>query len=130
MSARRIPLNLYGLPFGLAGVWLTAADEQDASAVVGEVLAGLSAIAWVVVSVCYVRYATEDGAPLSSPRHRVTASTRRNAATGPVPVGTRHAPTGSIILPPPAKARPRRWCTLNRGWPRQPAPWPGSRSKA
>lgn len=59
MSARRIPLNLYGIPFGLAGlagVWLTAADEQYASAVVGEMLSGLSAIAWVVVSVCYVRY--------------------------------------------------------------------------
>ncbi|HEX4470534.1 MAG TPA: hypothetical protein VH085_01095 [Nocardioides sp.] len=56
MTTPRIPLNLFGIPFGLAGLagaWLTLA-ESGGSAVVGDVLLAASAAVWILLVVLYL----------------------------------------------------------------------------
>lgn len=63
MTSRRIPLNLFGMPFGfagLAGTWLTLAESHHAPVAVGDCLLIVSAILWVVVVAAYARYVVAD----------------------------------------------------------------------
>ncbi|MBC3842124.1 TDT family transporter [Streptacidiphilus sp. 4-A2] len=60
MSAPRVPLNFFGMPFGfagLAGAWLEAAHQGHAPVAVGNTLCALAGIVWVVVLAGYCRYA-------------------------------------------------------------------------
>ena len=62
-TARRIPLNLFGIPFGLAGLagtWLVMAHERRVPIAVANVLLSLSALVWVIVLAAYTRYALTD----------------------------------------------------------------------
>jgi tellurite resistance protein len=55
----RIPLNFFGIPFGLAGlgdVWLIAARFGLAPVSVGEAILGLAAAIWLILIVGYARY--------------------------------------------------------------------------
>ena len=63
VPARRIPPNFFGFAFGLAGlaeVWLLAAHQHRAPAVISAVLAGIAALVWLAVTVAYFRYLTAD----------------------------------------------------------------------
>jgi tellurite resistance protein len=63
MTALRIPLNFFGMPFGLAGLagsWLTMAGYRHAPETVGDVLLGLSALVWLIVLGAYLRYVLSD----------------------------------------------------------------------
>jgi tellurite resistance protein len=54
----RLPLNTFGIAFGTAGIagtWTAASAELGAPPVIGEVLWGVAAIAWVVIIVRYLR---------------------------------------------------------------------------
>jgi tellurite resistance protein len=62
---RRIPLNVFGMPFGLcglAGCWLAAAGYGLAPVVVGAVVLGVAAVVWLVVLAVYLRYVVSDRA--------------------------------------------------------------------
>ena len=57
MSATKIPLNMFGTAFGLAGLagtWLTMASLGHAPAAVGDVIIALAAAAWLVVLTMYL----------------------------------------------------------------------------
>jgi tellurite resistance protein len=59
MSAIRVPLNFFGMPFGLVGLggsWLTMADYGWAPKAVGDVLLAAAALVWLVLVVGYLRY--------------------------------------------------------------------------
>ena len=59
MPLRRIPLDLFGTGFGLAGLagcWRAVGQTGDAPTAVGEMLMGVSAIVWLLVLVLYLRY--------------------------------------------------------------------------
>jgi len=59
MTAPKIPLNLLGIPFGLAGLgeaWLALASKQHAPALVGEVILLISAACWLVIIAAYLRH--------------------------------------------------------------------------
>jgi tellurite resistance protein len=68
MSTRRIPLNFFGMPFGLAGLggaWLTMASYGHLPVAVGDGLLVLAALVWLGVLAAYVRYLLSDRAALS-----------------------------------------------------------------
>lgn len=70
--AARIPLNFFGIPFGLAGLgeaWSVLADFQHAPPVVGEVVLIVAAAAWLTVGAAYLAYV----ATATSSRATVTA---------------------------------------------------------
>jgi tellurite resistance protein len=55
---RPVPLNLFGIPFGLLGLadcWLVAATFHLASVTIGRVLVGVAVVVWGVVGLSYVR---------------------------------------------------------------------------
>ncbi|HEX3788786.1 MAG TPA: hypothetical protein VHW44_13055 [Pseudonocardiaceae bacterium] len=59
MAVARITLNLFSMPFGLAGLastWLVAAQEDQVPHRIAEGLLGLSAALWLIVVLCYLRY--------------------------------------------------------------------------
>jgi tellurite resistance protein len=59
MATPKIPLNLFGIPFGLAGLgeaWAVLASQQHAPALVGEVILLTAAASWLAVTAAYVRY--------------------------------------------------------------------------
>ncbi|MGW0832085.1 SLAC1 family transporter [Streptomyces prunicolor] len=59
MAARRIPLNFFGMSFGLAGLavtWVTAAEQGHVPRSVGDALLALSAAVWLVTTALYLRY--------------------------------------------------------------------------
>jgi tellurite resistance protein len=65
MTVPRIALNLFGIPFGLAGLggtWLVMAGYRQAPAAVGDGLLILSALAWLAVLAAYLRYLLGDRA--------------------------------------------------------------------
>ncbi|MCW2549327.1 MAG: family transporter [Mycobacterium sp.] len=62
-AGRRVPYNLFGIAFGLAGlagVWLLMAHEHHAPIAVANVLLGLSTLAWLILLAVYIRYALAD----------------------------------------------------------------------
>ncbi|HEV2633566.1 MAG TPA: hypothetical protein VGX23_00375 [Actinocrinis sp.] len=63
MSATRIPLNFFGMPFGLvglAGSWLAMAEYGSAPKAVGNVLLILTALVWLILVAGYLRYLLAD----------------------------------------------------------------------
>ncbi len=55
----KIPLNLFGIPFGLAGLgeaWTALADEHHAPALVGVIILISSAASWLAVLVAYLSH--------------------------------------------------------------------------
>ncbi|MCO5994311.1 SLAC1 family transporter [Actinoallomurus rhizosphaericola] len=59
-AVRRVPLNLFGMAFGiagLAGTWLTVARYGHAPLWAGRTLLAVSAIVWAVTVARYARYA-------------------------------------------------------------------------
>ncbi|TWP38320.1 TDT family transporter [Leekyejoonella antrihumi] len=55
----KIPLNFFGIPFGLAGLgeaWSVLADFHHAPAAIGEVILLVAAAAWVIVGAAYLAY--------------------------------------------------------------------------
>jgi tellurite resistance protein len=63
VRARRIPPNFFGFAFGLAGlaeVWLLAANQHRAPAVISAVLAAVACVVWLAVTVAYLNYLTSD----------------------------------------------------------------------
>ena len=59
MSAPNVPVNFFGMPFGLAGlgeVWTTLADHHHAPALVGELLLLLSAAVWLTLVIAYLAH--------------------------------------------------------------------------
>jgi tellurite resistance protein len=59
VTTPKIPLNLFGIPFGLAGLgeaWTALAGEQHAPAVVGEVIMLVSAASWLAVMAAYLSH--------------------------------------------------------------------------
>lgn len=64
---RRFPPNFFGFGFGLAGLtesWVVTAQYGHTTAVVGDVLAVLSGLAWLIVLFGYLRYVIADHAVL------------------------------------------------------------------
>jgi tellurite resistance protein len=64
VTAARIPLNFFGMPFGLAGIgvtWLTMADFDRVPQAVGDILLAVAAVAWLIVLAGYLRYIVSDG---------------------------------------------------------------------
>jgi tellurite resistance protein len=60
MSAARVPLNFFGIGFGLAGLgeaWVVAAGQGLAPRWVGDAILALSAVAWLAGVSLYLRYA-------------------------------------------------------------------------
>jgi tellurite resistance protein len=60
MQHVKIPLNLFGTAFGLAGLagsWLAMAETGRAPVAVGDVLIALAGVTWLVVLVAYLRSA-------------------------------------------------------------------------
>jgi tellurite resistance protein len=65
MTVPKIPLNLFGIPFGLAGLgeaWTTTAGFGYAPEVVGEIILLLSAATWLVVLGAYLLHLMSDRA--------------------------------------------------------------------
>ena len=59
MGAPRIPVNFFGMPFGLAGLgefWVTLADYHHAPALVGELVLLVSAAVWLMLLIGYVAH--------------------------------------------------------------------------
>jgi tellurite resistance protein len=60
MSATRVPLNFFGIGFGLAGLgeaWGFAAGQGLAPRWAGDAILALSAVAWLAGISLYLRYA-------------------------------------------------------------------------
>lgn len=58
MTAGRMPLGAFGIPFGLsglAGCWLEAARLGLAPAAVGDAVLAIGALAWLIVTTVYLR---------------------------------------------------------------------------
>jgi tellurite resistance protein len=74
-STRRIPLNIFGMGFGLAGLataWRIAVDQHLAPHAVSDILIALAALAWLISSVLYLRYVLAIRGALSSDLHDMT----------------------------------------------------------
>jgi tellurite resistance protein len=59
MSATRIPLNFFAMPFGLSGLatsWLTMANYGLVPHVIGYALVGVAVLTWIAVAVAYGRW--------------------------------------------------------------------------
>jgi tellurite resistance protein len=59
MTAPRVPLNFFGMPFGLAGLgvtWVTMADYGRVPLLVGDILLAAAAAVWLIVLTGYLRY--------------------------------------------------------------------------
>src|SRR2546421_12350126 len=95
MSATRVPLNLFGIGFGLAGLgeaWGFAAGQGLAPRWVSDAILALSAVAWFAGISLYLRYA-------AATRGAFGADLRDNVA----------GPVASLVGIPPqllAAARP------------------------
>ena len=76
MSAQRIPLNLFAMPFGIAGLaeaWLTASQHGRAPIAVTNTLAALAALLWLGILLAYGRYALSERGALSRDLRDLTA---------------------------------------------------------
>ena len=68
-STRRIPLNIFGMGFGIAGLataWRIAVDQHLAPHEVSDVLIGMAAVAWLVSVLLYLRYVLTTRGSLTS----------------------------------------------------------------
>jgi tellurite resistance protein len=68
---KAIPLNLFGVPFGLAGLaeaWLVLAGQHHAPALVGEIVLLVSAGSWLLVAAAYVLAVARRPSPWSALR--------------------------------------------------------------
>jgi tellurite resistance protein len=76
MPGSRIPLNIFGIGFGLAGLattWHVAADAHLARRWVSTLLAAVAAIAWAACSLIYARCALANHGRLSRDLRDMTA---------------------------------------------------------
>jgi tellurite resistance protein len=74
-TRRRIPLNIFGMGFGLAGLataWRIAVDQHLAPHEVSDILIGLAAVVWLVSILLYFRYALTTRGALASDLHDMT----------------------------------------------------------
>ena len=74
-STRRIPLNIFGMGFGVAGLataWRIAVDQHLAPHEVSDILIGLAAVAWLVSVLLYLRYILTTRSALNSDLHDMT----------------------------------------------------------
>jgi tellurite resistance protein len=100
MAVARIPPNLFGIAFGLSGLaaaWLYASTALGAPAAVGNAIAVLAAVTWVLLTLAYLR---------QGPR-RILADSR-DAALGPflaVPVLAALVLGESLAAPAPTAGR-------------------------
>src|SRR5258708_10127323 len=110
MSATRVPLNLFGIGFGLAGLgeaWGFAAGQGLAPRWVSDAILVLSAVAWLAGISLYLRYAaTTRGAFGADLRDNVAGPVASPAVITPPLL----APCGTA--PPPAPPRPGLGRTL------------------
>ena len=63
MSNPKIPLNLFGIPFGLAGLgeaWMISANFGHVPAIVAELIFAISAATWLLVPGAYLRHLIGD----------------------------------------------------------------------
>jgi tellurite resistance protein len=68
-STRRIPLNIFGIGFGIAGLataWRIAVDQHLAPHEVSDVLIGMAAVAWLFCVLLYMRYVLTTRGALAS----------------------------------------------------------------
>jgi tellurite resistance protein len=59
VNAPRVPLNFFGMPFGLAGLgvtWQTMAGYGRVPPAVGDIVLAAAAVAWLIVLAGYLRY--------------------------------------------------------------------------
>jgi tellurite resistance protein len=67
MTTPKIPLNLFGIPFGLAGLgeaWTALASGHHSPTPVGEVILLISAVSWFIVAAAYLSHLfTAPGSP-------------------------------------------------------------------
>jgi tellurite resistance protein len=59
MTAPKIPMNLFAIPFGLAGLgeaWSALSGEQHAPALVGDVILLISAACWLILVAAHLRH--------------------------------------------------------------------------
>src|SRR5216683_8358325 len=122
MSATRVPLNFFGIGFGLAGLgeaWGFAAGQGLAPRWVSDASLALSAVAWLAGISLYLRYAaTTRGAFAADLRDHVAGPFASMAAITPMLLAAAAAldPT-----PCPAPADPAHSDTRRRGIrPRRP----------
>jgi tellurite resistance protein len=74
-STRRIPLNIFGIGFGLAGLataWQIGVDQHLAPHEVSDVLVALAAIAWLASGLLYLNYVLTTRGALTSDLHDMT----------------------------------------------------------
>ncbi len=74
-STRRIPLNIFGMGFGIAGLataWRIAVDQHLAPHEVSDILIGLAAVAWLVSVLLYLRYVLTTRSALDTDLHDMT----------------------------------------------------------
>ena len=95
--ARRIPLNIFGMGFGIAGLataWRIAVDQHLAPHEVSDVLIGLAAVVWLVSVLLYLRYVlTTRGALTYRPARHDRRTVRLARPDHPHPAGRRrHRP--------------------------------------
>ena len=74
-SIRRIPLNIFGMGFGVAGLataWRIAVDQHLAPHEVSDILIGVAGVAWLVSVLLYLRYVLTVRRVLMSDLHDMT----------------------------------------------------------
>ena len=74
-SPRRIPLNIFSMGFGLAGLttaWRIAVHQHLAPHEVSDILAALAAFAWLISVLLYLRYVLATRGALTSDLHDKT----------------------------------------------------------
>lgn len=75
MSPRRVPLNIFGIGFGMAGLattWRIAVGQHLVVHEVSDVLIGLAAVAWLVSVVLYLHYLLTTRDALMTDLHDMT----------------------------------------------------------
>src|SRR2546430_16813624 len=111
MSATRVPLNLFGIGFGLAGLgeaWGFAAGQGLAPRWVSDAILALSAVAWLAGISLYLRYAaTTRGTFGADLRDNVAGPFASPAGvTPPLLAPARHSPQPPSPRPAPGDLLP------------------------
>jgi tellurite resistance protein len=106
IGRRRIPLNVFGIPFGLsglAGCWVAAAEQDDVPAAIGNVLLAIAALVWLVTLVSYLRYAlSRDGSLVDDLVDKIAGPFSSLAVITPLLLAAEgvfpHAPAAGTVL--------------------------------